>query len=224
MIPGLGGMISGGLGLLTGATSSAGYKGKEFQNWLTDADQEQDYSRQSLGMLSDVMTGSRPLVSQGDIQQLLSGQDARLEAGAQAGRERAMERNIGRGMGRRSGQLEASLMGIDRALLDAKRQQAAPLMGQLAMQMPNQRMQAAGMMLPFLQGQQGIRMGEHERMEGLRGARAAQGSQLHRALGGMAAGVAGGGGLGTGKEWSDWSAARKARNAPMTDYSGGIDV
>lgn len=196
MIQGLSGMIGGGLGLLAGATSSAGYKGKEFGNWLTDSGQEKKHASQGLGFLSNAMTGRDPMMSQGAINQLLSGQDSRLEATAKAGRARAQERAIGRGeVGNKGGMLEASLAGLDRSLLDAKRQQAAPLYGQLAMQAPSYRMQAAGMMLPFLQGQQGARMGEHNRMEDLRGARAAAGSTLHRALAGGAAGFAGAGGM-----------------------------
>ena len=195
MMPGLGGMIGGGPGLLSGATSSAGYRGKEFSDWLTDAGQDKSAAHSGMDFLSGAMTGKQPLMSQADINRLLSGQNARLEAGATAGRQRAGERAIARGEGRGSGMLESSLAGIDRSLLDAKRQTAQPLYGQLAQQMPEYRLRAAGMMLPFLQGQQGLRYGEHNRMEELAAARAAQGSAFHRALAGGAAGFAGGGGF-----------------------------
>ena len=188
-------VAAAGLGGLAGLTAPKPYGGKQF-DLSTDQGQRKGFASGAMDFLGGAMRGDKPLVSQASINQMLSGSNARLEGTANAARARAQERSIGRGeVGNRGGMLEASLSGIDRSLLDAKRQQAAPLMGQLAMQQPQYRLQAAQQGLGFLQGQEQMALGEHGRMEGLRAGQAAYGSGLSRFLGGAAAGMSSMGGF-----------------------------
>ncbi len=199
---GLDNIIGGGLGLLSGATSSAGYKGKAFGQ-MTDADTRRDAFGRGLSRTEGWASGEQPLYSDATINQRISGQNARLDAAAGEARNNASERNIQNGMGPRNGGLENRMGEIDRSLLDAKRQQAAPLYAQLAMQEPEYKMRAQSMLFPVLSQQEQIALAEHQRIEELKAARAAQGSQLHRALAGAAsgfvgAGMGGGGGAASG--------------------------
>lgn len=203
-----GSMVGMGLGALAGATSSAGYKGKEFDP-MVGKDDRQKYAQGGMSRLEGWASGKQPLAKQANINRLLSGQNKRLDAAGASARARASERAIQRGEGPRSGMLDKRLAEIDRDLIGAKREQAGPLMGQLAMQEPQYRMQAMSQMLPFLQGQEALAFQDHSRMEDLRAGRAAQGSALHRALAG-AAGASGGlskfGGRGAGGGY-DWMAS-----------------
>ena len=187
---GLGGLIGMGLGGLAGATSSRGYKCKQFDQ-AVGADDRSKYASSGLSRLDEMASGNKPLVSQANINRMLSGQNARLEGTADTARTRATERSIQRGEGSRSGILDKRLGDVDRDLLNAKRQQAGPLMGKLAMMQPQMKLQALGQMMPFIQGQDQMAAGEHGRLEDLAAKREAAGSSLHRGLAGLAGGSGG---------------------------------
>lgn len=202
-------LASVGLGALGAAGAPKPYVGKPYE-FATDSAGRRRGVDSALGYLQGVQSG-QPLVSQANIRQLTGPAEARLEQSAGAARERAMERGIGRGQGSRSGMTEASMAGIDRALLDAKRQQMSGLLGQLAMQQPSLRMQAAGMGLDFLGDQERLALEDYMRMEAARDRQQQAGSGLFRGLmggigglgqadslmglfGGMGGGRGGGGG------------------------------
>lgn len=185
-----------GLGALAGATSSAGYKGKAF-DMATDAKSREKLAAAGTSRLEGWASGEKPMMSQANMNRLLSGQRSRLASSAAAARARATSRENQRGgIGARSGSLDRRLSEIDRSLIDAERQTAAPLYGQLAMAQPEYAMQAQQMGLQFLQGQEGMAQQDWERMEALKAARVAQGSALHRGLAGAAGAMGGMGGMG----------------------------
>ena len=181
-----GALLGMGLGAAAGATSSRGYGGQQFDA-MTDPAMREKYAKGGLSRLEGWSSGQQPITSQATINRLLSGQMGRIDASATAARARARERDIQLGGGGRGGSMQRRLGEIDREAIGAKREQAGPLMGQLAMAEPQYRMQALGMMLPFLQGQEQLAAQDWSRMEDLRAGREAAGSALHRGLAGAAA-------------------------------------
>lgn len=207
---GLDNAIGAGIGALSGATSSAGYRGHAFEPMLDD-EERGDYAHSGMSRLEDWSSGSQPMVSQATINRLLSGSMGRLDAEADASRTRATEQSIQYGEGPRGGMRRKQLGKIDRNLLDAKRQTQAPILGQLAMAQPEFQMRAQGMMLPFLSDAERMAYSDHIRMEDLRAARAAQGNQFHRALAGAAAGWSGAGSF---DSWVPQAGGSSAAAAP----------
>lgn len=188
-------MVGGGLvGGIIGGTSSPGYKGQKFEQMLADADRRK-YGQSGAKRLEGWASGQKPLMKQADINRLLSGQMGRLDATAKEARTRATERSVGRGEGAHSGAKEASLANIDRALLDAKRQQGSAIHGQLAAQTPAFQLQAQNAQDRNLWNQEQMAYAEHGRLEELAAAREAAGPAWHRALAGMTSGMGQGGQL-----------------------------
>lgn len=175
----------GGLGALGGIFAPDPYGGEAY-DFALSPEQRGAKSQLFLGGLERYADPNQPIVSKANIRQMTAVPEARLEGTARAGRERIMERSIGRGQGSRGGMAEASLSAIDRALLDAKRQQGTEIAGQLAMQEPGVRMQASQAGLGYLGDQDRMALQDYFRMEQLRAGTAAFGSDLYRGVLGAA--------------------------------------
>lgn len=184
--------IAGGvLGAAAGATSSSPYGGKPFEGRLFDDKATRDYAGRSLTRAEGWASGDKPIQSQATINRLTSGSRARLGSAAAQAHENANERWIASGEGPASGSLDRRHAEIDRSLIDAQRQQEAPLLGQMAMREPEFQMQAQGMMMPWLQHAEQMSFEDWQRLEQMKAAKQAAGSALHRALAGGAAGFGG---------------------------------
>lgn len=185
---GLGKLFGGLLGGAVGGTASPGYKGQKYDQMI-GSDDRKKYAGSGMSRMEGWASGDVPMMSQADINRGLSGQMGRLDATAETARQRAGERAVSRGEGARSGMLDKRLAEVDRSLLDAKRQTAAPIHAQQAAQKGQMMMSAQGMMNPMLQNAENLGYQDHSRMEKLAGAREAAGSGLHRFLGGFSAGM-----------------------------------
>lgn len=203
-----------GLGAIGGAMQKKPRLYDEFDQ-ITDAPYREDYGRGVLDYLRMMSLGGQPLMNQAEINRMTSGARGRLDADAAAARMRINERNMGL-QGRIGGMQQASMDELDRALLGQKRQLEAGVQNTLAAQAPGMRLQAAGMGLNFLGGQEGLAAQEHRMLQDSLNQRAgfSRGANI---LGGALAGFGMGGGLGAfGKKQSG------GQDFPQ-EVLGGID-
>lgn len=192
-------IAGGAFGLAAGLASPNPYGGTAY-DMPVDKSGVRDIFGNAVSRNEGWASGSKPIQTQGTINRLTSGSLARLGSAAAGAKENATERWAEGGQGPHAGSLDRRLAEIDRSLIDATRQQQAPLLGQMAQREPEFQMQAQQALTGIGENLNAMSYADWQRMEKLKAAKKAAGSPLYRGLAGAMVGLGGnyGGGGGSG--------------------------